>query len=249
MKIVQALLVYNFLSLLLYSTSLNATIKRRQILVPPKLDAGKQIKIAFLDADSTIRISKSGAVTASGPDDVVLIPGVAEKIKELNEAGYFVVIISNQGGVPRYLSLEQADAGLQKMIELLAEAGAIINYYDFAENNDHFRKPNTGTVEELEKTLQILYGRSIDREQSFMVGDAAYSKAKNGRPAERMADGTEGQDDVSTDRLFAENAHIRFYDPSDFLAWKAQGILRIRSLKDAEKLAQALSSCRKLLLE
>ncbi|MDD5594315.1 MAG: HAD-IIIA family hydrolase, partial [Candidatus Margulisbacteria bacterium] len=54
----------------------------------------------FLDRDGTI-IEDVGYI--SSPDQVKFIPGSIEAIKKLNEAGYKVVIISNQAGIARGL--------------------------------------------------------------------------------------------------------------------------------------------------
>ena len=38
---------------------------------------GEDVKVAFFDADSTLRISRSGTPTASNPEDVYVLPFVA----------------------------------------------------------------------------------------------------------------------------------------------------------------------------
>lgn len=183
---------------------------RRQILNRSYQIANGQVKVAFFDADSTLRVSKSGSVTADTPDDVQLIPGVAEKIKELNSQGYLIAIVSNQGGVAAgKSSLEVADQALLKTIELLNNEGAIVHYYDFAEAWNHNRKPQVGMAETLESILRADHGKlaSIARKDSFMVGDAAYG------PDDFREDlNVWGADISNSDRLFAKNFGIEFFE-------------------------------------
>src|SRR5690606_36349155 len=63
----------------------------------PRGDA--KAKVAFFDADSTIRVSKSGVVTATSPTDVNVLPFAASEIAKLDREGYIVAVVSNQGGV------------------------------------------------------------------------------------------------------------------------------------------------------
>ncbi len=67
----------------------------------------------------------------------------------------------------------------------------------------------------LERKLHQLK-RKIDWQQSFMVGDAAWKKARDLQP-----DGSPGNDHSDSDRLFAENIALKhpgfgFFHPRDF---------------------------------
>jgi D-glycero-D-manno-heptose 1,7-bisphosphate phosphatase len=53
---------------------------------------------AFLDRDGTL-IHDTGYL--GDPDGVVLLPGAAEAVARLNQAGHTVVVITNQSGVAR----------------------------------------------------------------------------------------------------------------------------------------------------
>ena len=174
-----------------------------------------RIKVAFFDADDTLRTSKSRpGQFVDAVDDIRILPGVADHLRRLNQRGWLVVIVSNQGGVPKYRSLEQIDRVLARTVDILRESGAIVNYYDFAETYDRFRKPGTGMVDTLLERLRQHFGRpvTLDRERSFMVGDAAYTAA------DRRPDGTAGTDRSNSDRLFAENLGLAFYVAADYFA-------------------------------
>ncbi len=164
-------------------------------------DRNKRVPVAFFDADSTLRISKSGNVSANDGTDVNLLPFVAGKIRELNDQGYLVAVISNQGGVtnPRVnLPEEEARNGLRRIAEKIHShpVRGIVHYIDYATgesgSGDMFRK-GIGTGMATTAGLTIPGGRmglqqhllqdcqrrsGIDWNRSFMVGDSTFKKPK-----------------------------------------------------------------------
>lgn len=208
----------------------NTLLRRtlRHVVATP--ENGK-VKVAFFDADSTLRIARSGSVTAKNADDVIILPEVSEKIKDLNRKGFFVAIVSNQGGIPKYTTLENADSALLRTAQDIESKGAVINYFDFAETYNNFRKPDVGMAQELLRVLEHAMGASVqlDVENSIMVGDAAY------KPGDQRPDGLAAIDLSNSDRLFAENLGVKFIEASDFFGWKAYGIRRMDSTMDIEK--------------
>lgn len=185
------------------------SLSRRKLLSYFKPNAAK-VKVAFFDADDTLRTAKSGGPSASGPDDVLILPNRAAKLRELNRQGYFVAIVSNQGGIPKRVSLENADLALLRTVALLGEQGATVDYLDFADKWDEDRKPEVGMATRLNEFLKKKFGAGIDWENSFMVGDAAYKKG------EVQPDGEPGDDFTNSDRLFAENLKIEFFDAEEY---------------------------------
>ena len=179
-----------------------------------------KIKVAFFDADSTLRVSLSGSVSANGPRDVKLLPWVGPKLRQLAAEGYLVVIVSNQNGIPRHVSLEDSDAALNYAVELIRAEGGEVHYYDFAEKRNADRKPGIGMASRLEQRLREQFGPSatLDKSASYMVGDSAYKKGDarpDGRPAGHFS---------NSDRLFAEAYGIPFHEPTDFFGWRRHGI-------------------------
>ncbi len=211
-----------------------AYVVQRRILAdsytptPEQLKSGK-IKIAVFDADSTLRLAPSGNVSANNGRDVWLLPLVTKRIAELNAEGYLVLIASNQAGIPKYISLKQSDSALDFVRRMAAwlNPSAVFHYYDFAENNDNDRKPNTGMLDRLEAKLKAKYGDKvvIDKANSFMCGDSAYKKTDT-RP-----DGKPGTDFSNSDRGLAEKYGIRFSDPADEFGWRQYGIERFMNKK------------------
>lgn len=132
---------------------------------------------AFLDRDGVL-IVDSGY--PHRPDQLVLIPGAAEAVKRLNDAGYVTVIVTNQSGVARGLFSEATMHAFNALlVERLAEAGARIDAVyacpfhaeaveDRYRHPDHpDRKPNPGML------LKAIAEHDLDPARSLMIGDQA----------------------------------------------------------------------------
>ena len=84
-------------------------------------------KAFLLDRDGTINVD-TGYV--GDPDRVVLLPGVAEAIKLMNDHGYYVIVITNQSGVARgYFDMDAVHAVNNRINELLNAQGAHIDAF------------------------------------------------------------------------------------------------------------------------
>jgi DNA 3'-phosphatase len=187
-----------------------------------------KIKVAFFDADSTLRVSKSGSVSANGPTDVALLPGVAKKLAELAKEGYLITIVSNQQGVQfGHVSLNDADAALQHTIKLIKDAGGTVHGYHFAESDGPRRKPDVGMAHDLEAAAKKQFGANVSFNlgESFMVGDSAFKKPSvdkrtgEKKPGDKRPDGKDGVDFSNSDRLFAEKLGVPFHEPHTFFDW------------------------------
>lgn len=195
-----------------------------------------RIKIAFFDADSTLRVAKSGSPTADHAGDVKLLPGVVGKIKAMADKGYLIAIVSNQAGVQYgYINHGIAQAALRNTAKLLADAGAPVHYFDYAARKDGNRKPNATMGQRLASKIAKRYGKQIDWRSSIMVGDAGYKRGVDTRP-----DGKPGDDFSNSDRRFAENLRkarrspkgLTFHHPREFFGWNKLGVQGFRSIGD-----------------
>lgn len=125
----------------------------------------------FLDRDGTI-IEDTGY--PSGRDPMKILPGVPDAISSLNQAGFKVIVITNQSGVGRgYFDKKAIDEFHAILNDLLALSGARIDAYYFCphapdENGNpvcNCRKPRTGLLQSAE------LDHGLDLELSYLVGD------------------------------------------------------------------------------
>lgn len=124
-------------------------------------------RAVFLDRDGTI-IEHVAYLT--DPARVRLAPGAADALRQLKQAGFLLVIVSNQSLVARRLGTRlQADAVSHRMEQLFAEEGirfdAIKYCFHAPDSNSPRRKPNPGMLLEAAGEL------NIDLKRSAMVGD------------------------------------------------------------------------------
>lgn len=123
----------------------------------------------FLDRDGTI-IEDTGY--PNDPAKVRLLPGAADAIRRLREAGFAAVVISNQSGVGRGLvTMRDLDRVHARTVELLAERGAALDgaYYCPHHPDDECdcRKPAPGLIHRARREL------SLSASGCYFVGDKA----------------------------------------------------------------------------
>jgi D-glycero-D-manno-heptose 1,7-bisphosphate phosphatase len=129
---------------------------------------------AFFDRDGVLNIDR-GYVHA--PHQVEWVEGAREAVKLLNDAGYYVFVVTNQAGVARGLYEEKAIANLHRwMAEEMAARGAAIDDWRYCPYHPEgrvegyraahpWRKPAPGMI------LDLFAHWPIDREGSFLIGD------------------------------------------------------------------------------
>jgi D-glycero-D-manno-heptose 1,7-bisphosphate phosphatase len=78
-------------------------------------------KAIFLDRDGTIIEERN---YLKDPAQVVLLSGVATGLKRLQDAGYLLILVTNQSGVGRgYFTMEDVAKVQARLEDLLAQAG------------------------------------------------------------------------------------------------------------------------------
>lgn len=81
-------------------------------------------KVIFLDRDGTLNAEVN---YLHRPEDLQLLPGVPGALRRLKEAGYKLVVVTNQAGVARgYYKEADVDALHRYLNEILAAEGAEI---------------------------------------------------------------------------------------------------------------------------
>ncbi|PCK08887.1 MAG: D-glycero-beta-D-manno-heptose-1,7-bisphosphate 7-phosphatase [Alteromonadaceae bacterium] len=111
-----------------------------------------------LDRDGVINHDSDDYI--KNADEWLAIPGSLEAIARLNQAGYHVLVASNQAGIGRGLFQQQdLEAMHQKMHRLLATAGGRIRgvYYcsHHPDESCQCRKPKTGMLDSMERDHKI----------------------------------------------------------------------------------------------
>ena len=126
-------------------------------------------RAVFLDRDGTVN-EEVGYIRSR--HDIRLIPRAATAIQALNQAGWLVIVITNQSGVGRgYLTTEELEAAHARLREQLAAEGARIDAIFYCPHvpNDACvcRKPEVELIRRAERQF------GIDLTASWMIGDKA----------------------------------------------------------------------------
>lgn len=127
-------------------------------------------KAVFLDRDGVINRQAPIHDYIKTWDAFEFLPGVAGAIRELNEAGYLVLIISNQRGVARgMMTMETVREIDRRMCAELAKEGAHIDGiyvcpHDYGQCT--CRKPDIGLFLQAERDFPI------DKAASWTIGDS-----------------------------------------------------------------------------
>jgi D-glycero-D-manno-heptose 1,7-bisphosphate phosphatase len=151
---------------------------------------------AFLDRDGVINVDHGYTHEL---DDLAFTPTAIEAIRLLNQAGYRVLVVTNQSGVARGLyGLAEVEAFHREMAARLAEAGAHVDafYYspyhpdgtvaEFAIDHED-RKPGIGMIR------RAIQDWNVTAEGSFLIGDRqsdADSAAAAGLPSRLIESNT-----------------------------------------------------------
>jgi len=135
----------------------------------------------FLDRDGVLNPHIPGDYLYSA-DKLVVLPGVAQAVRRLNEAGLPVIVISNQQGVGKGLmTMDDLLAIEKRMGEALRhEAAAHLDrcYYstELAQTNSPRRKPGPGMLLEAAQDFGLTLAHTVfagDAPTDIQAGHAA----------------------------------------------------------------------------
>lgn len=131
-------------------------------------------QVIFLDRDGTLN---EEVHYLHRKEELKILEGVPEAIRRFREAGYKIVVVTNQAGVARgYFPESDVRELHQYMNECLSSLGAGIDYFFYCPHHPVYgqgifkkecrcRKPDIGMFEMAEQYFQI------DKSRSWMIGD------------------------------------------------------------------------------
>lgn len=140
----------------------------------PRFEGEAARPAVFLDRDGVINMDDGYTFRAA---DLRFTPTAVAAIRRINEAGWWVIVVTNQSGVARGLyGTADVEAFHRHMAEELRAEGAQIDAFYYApshpdgtvpafahEHED--RKPGPGML------LKAMRDHPIDRSRSVMIGD------------------------------------------------------------------------------
>jgi D,D-heptose 1,7-bisphosphate phosphatase len=145
-----------------------------------KLNSRNKRPAFFLDRDGVINKEID---LLSSPEQMELLPGVAEAIRQINQSGYLAILVSNQPVIARNLcDFDDLQHIHNKMETLLGEQHAYLDAIYFCPHHPdkgypeerveykiecQCRKPKPGML------LQAAKDWNIDMSDSYMIGDRA----------------------------------------------------------------------------
>jgi len=115
-------------------------------------------KLIILDRDGVINVDSAQFIKS--PAEWKPIPGSIEAIARLNQAGYRVVVATNQSGIGRGLfDMGTLAAINDKMVEMVFRQGGRIDAIFFcphtADEKCRCRKPDTGMFEDIASRFRV----------------------------------------------------------------------------------------------
>ena len=124
-------------------------------------------RAVFLDRDGTIVAEKN---YLHRPEDVVIFPGAGAALKQLADAGFKLIIVSNQSGVGRgYFTLADVDRVNEHLARELARVGVRFEkIYIAPEAPD---QPSRGRKPSPQFLFDARDEFGLNLAESFMVGD------------------------------------------------------------------------------
>lgn len=131
----------------------------------------KKNKIVFLDRDGVINKDPHEKKYVMAWKDFCFLPNAKKALKRLNEAGYKVVVISNQAGIAKgFYTYSKLRYITKKMLDEIKKSGGRIAkvYYCIHRDEDSCscRKPKAGLFRKARKELDL------NSNGAYFIGDS-----------------------------------------------------------------------------
>jgi D-glycero-D-manno-heptose 1,7-bisphosphate phosphatase len=125
--------------------------------------------VVVLDRDGTINEDRDDYVKS--PEEWIPLPGALEAMARLTQAGFQVLIATNQSGLARGLfDVATLHAMHSKLLRLLAPLGGRVDGIFFCPHGPHdgctCRKPQPGLLQDIGQRL------GVDLREVYVVGDS-----------------------------------------------------------------------------
>jgi D-glycero-D-manno-heptose 1,7-bisphosphate phosphatase len=133
-----------------------------------RLGTGGSVPAVFLDRDGVVNRFKMRDGTPRPPgglDELEVYPDAAEALRRLKQAGYLLIVVTNQPDIARGTQTRQV---VDQINAALGEALPIDEFVVCAHDNGDnclCRKPKPGMV------LEAAARHAVDLRQSFLIGD------------------------------------------------------------------------------
>ena len=124
-------------------------------------------RAVFLDRDGTLIEDKD---YLHRPEDVVIYPGASDALKRLQDAGFLLIIVTNQSGIGRgYFTIEDCERVHEHLANEFAKSGvSFAKIYIAPEAPD---RPSRGRKPSPQFLFDARKEFGIDLAQSYIVGD------------------------------------------------------------------------------
>jgi len=125
-------------------------------------------RAVFLDRDGTLNVDKDYLHRV---EDWEWIPGAVDAIRLLNDAGYLVIVTTNQSGIARGLFTTHTLFSIHDTLQrALGQTGGRIDAFFFcphaADSGCECRKPQPGML------LEVARRFNVSLKDTYMVGDS-----------------------------------------------------------------------------
>lgn len=131
------------------------------------------VRAVFIDRDGTLNVEKDYLYRI---EEFEFVDGAVEALRLLNQAGFFVVVVTNQSGIARGYYTEEDLAVLHRHVQsLFADEGVRVDAWYYCPHHPEgqgvyrqdciCRKPLPGML------LQAAVEHGIDLTKSWMIGD------------------------------------------------------------------------------
>jgi D-glycero-D-manno-heptose 1,7-bisphosphate phosphatase len=125
-------------------------------------------RAVFLDRDGVLNeplIRGGKPFPPGGPEEVAIAPGAAMALEGLRDAGFCLLVVTNQPDVPRGVTTRAAVEGINSLLSRALPLDEFFICYHTDRDGCGCRKPLPGLI------LEAAAKHSIDLGSSYMVGD------------------------------------------------------------------------------